>query len=346
MDMADIARSMSARMPWPVGSRILNVEDLPRGHGWEKTVAGLSDQSVDFSGKIDAAAAALVEHYLCGEKLVRFYEIDAGSNPAIAQALEVATIPDGQFKDSYPAYLSEDELASASNDPTLVAIEKTESGTGLVFASARVIVKREPLDDADLPETLVDQYEEIYGVRQIRYQAMDIIWVPSHGKYVDVRVDYPKDMQRDTGGAAQTILQAKFHEIVGSGFLGTPINLFPLINKIYRAPKEGSIVELAFGTTTASIKHEKMRRKALCLRDETYHKGGKAALGTPIEPYRLSVVWKRPISAKRFSTPELSLNSSAMVSASVQPTMIDAVVRNCMGYDDFDFVKSRMEHYL
>jgi hypothetical protein len=45
-------------------------------------------------------------------------------------------------------------------------------------------------------------------------------------------------------------------------------------------------------------------------------------------------------------TPELSLNSNARASADAQPVMLDAVVRNCMGYADFDHVKARIEHFL
>lgn len=178
-------------------------------------------------------------------------------------------------------------------------------------------------------------------------QAMDVVWIPSSGNVIDIRIDFPQGMHRDVGEAAQAAVRSEFFKLIGADdSLGTPVNLFPLINAIYRAPKEGTVVELAFGTTTASTKHEKMRRKAHCLREETYHKGGKAALSTPIEPYRLSVHWRRKIGRDKFSVPELSLHSSGRASADTRPELIDAVIRNCMGADDFDYVKSRMEHYL
>jgi hypothetical protein len=202
------------------------------------------------------------------------------------------------------------------------------------------------LDSTDLKEGLYDEYEEVYGLKQIRHQAMDIVWIPTHGNYIDVRIDFPQGMHRDVGEAAQAFVKSEFLKLIGDDGLSVPVNLFPLINKIYRTPKEGVVVELAFGTTTASSKHEKMRRKAQCLREETYHKGGKAALNTPIEPYRLSVLWKILIGQKKYSTPELSLNSSSRMSADAQPALVDAVIRNCMGRADFDHVKSRMEHFL
>jgi len=77
MDMGELARSLRARMPWSVGQKVLRENELRRGNGWENTVARLSDPEFDFSDKIDAIATALREHILCGEKLVRFYEVDS-----------------------------------------------------------------------------------------------------------------------------------------------------------------------------------------------------------------------------------------------------------------------------
>ena len=48
MDMEGIARSMRARMPWPVGQRVLRENGVARGHGWEKTIARLSSKDADF----------------------------------------------------------------------------------------------------------------------------------------------------------------------------------------------------------------------------------------------------------------------------------------------------------
>jgi hypothetical protein len=346
MDMSEIVHTMSLRMPWPVAQRVLADAELPRGHGWERTISALSDETVDFSEKIEAAASALIEHHLCGEKLVRMYKVTPDAKAGIQKKLERIKVPESDFKESYPIYLTEDKLDDAPNTPTLIAIEHAEHGTGVVFSSARIVTTRETLDSADLKEGLYDEYEEVYGLKHVRHQAMDIVWIPAKGNYIDVRIDFPHGMHRDVGEAAQAHVKSEFLKLINDNELSVPINLFPLINKIYRAPKEGIVVELAFGTTTASNKHEKMRRKAQCLREETYHKGGKAALDTPIEPYRLSVIWKLRIGKDKFSSPELSLNSSSRTSADMQPAMVDAVIRNCMGYADFDHVKMRMEHFL
>lgn len=345
--MSEIVRTMSERMPWPVAQRILSEIDLPRGHGWEKTIAALSDETADFSAKLESASAALVEHHLCGEKLVRMYKVSPEAKTDIQKKLQRLKLQDSDFKTAYPVYLSADKLEDAPNTPVLIAVEHTDHGTGVVFSSARLVTTREVLDLTDLKDGLYEEYEEVYGLKHIRHQAMDVVWIPANGNYFDIRIDFPHGMHRDVGEAAQAYIKAQFLTLISDdGNLNAPVNLHPLINKIYRAAKEGIVVELAFGTTTASTKHEKMRRKAKCLREETYHKGGKAALTTPIEPYRLSVIWKLLIGTNKYSTPELSLNSSARISADAQAVMFDAVIRNCMGYEDFDHVKARMEHFL
>ncbi|MGL3104853.1 hypothetical protein [Bradyrhizobium sp. BR 1432] len=347
MEMSEIARTMSKRMPWPVAQRILSVAELPRRQGWEKTIAALSDQDMDFSEKLDVAAVSLVEHHLCGEKLVRVFKVGSTKADAIRAKVKRLEVPESVFGDVYPLYLDEDALADAPNKPTLVAVERAENGTAVVMASARIVTTREPLDANDLRDGLYDEYEEVYGLKHVRHQAMDVVWIPSSGNVIDIRIDFPQGMHRDVGEAAQAAVRYAFFKLIDfEDSLGVAVNLFPLINAIYRASKEGTVVELAFGTTTASTKHEKMRRKAHCLREEAYHKGGKAALSTPIEPYRLSVHWRRKIGRDKYSVPELSLHSSGRASADSHPELIDAVVRNCMGCDDFDYVKSRMEHFL
>jgi hypothetical protein len=227
MDMSEIVRSMSDRMPWPVAQRVLAEAELPRGHGWERTISALSDETADFSEKIEAAAAALVEHQLCGEKLVRIYKVPAKAKAAILSKLERVTIPESKFKKSYPIYLTEDELDTSSGKPTLTAIERTDNGTGVVLSSARVVTTREKLDPTDLKDGLYDEYEEVYGLKEVRHQATDTVWIPTRGNYIDVRIDFPQGMHRDVGEAAQASVKSEFLKLIDDDGLSAPVNLFP-----------------------------------------------------------------------------------------------------------------------
>lgn len=344
MEISDIARTMSARMPWPVGRKILAEVGLPRAQGWEKTIALFSDEKKDYSAKLDEAVDALVEHHLCGEKLVSLFQLDAETKAILLTKAAELTPPESALKDVYPVYLTPNDLEVAPNKPTLIAVEETSVGIGVVFSSARVVTVRELLDPNDFKDGLNSDYEEIYGLKHQRHQAMDIVWIPKQGNFAEIRIDFPDGMHRDVGAAAQAQVATAFSMLVGVSALEHAQNLFPLIGKMYNSQYEGTVVELAFGTTTASNKHEKMRRRGLCLREETYHMAGKAALDTPIEPYRLSIVWKLPIGRDKFSGPELSLNSTSRSSA--QPFLTQAIVRNCLGYADFDHVKERMEDFI
>lgn len=189
-------------------------------------------------------------------------------------------------------------------------------------------------------------FDEIIAVKHRKMHSLDAVWIPNNGDYVDVRVDFPAGMYRRNGEAAHLQVASAVAGLMGTDVLQTPINLFPLIDMIYQSAGEGRVVEMSFGTTTSSIKNEKMRRTRASLRDETYHVGGLTALGTPIEPFSLSVAWQRQFSSGRFSHPELSLHSTSRVSGQANPELFDAAITRCMGYDDYDFVRSRIVHYL
>jgi hypothetical protein len=143
MDMGTLARSMRARMPWPVGRRVLQEIGLPRGRGWENTVVRLSSKEGGYNDKADAVAEGLKEHLLCGEKLVRFYEVNEKTKSTMADVLLKVKPSESAFEDAYPALLSENELEAQSISPILVAVEELEDGVAAVFASVRSISLRE-----------------------------------------------------------------------------------------------------------------------------------------------------------------------------------------------------------
>lgn len=336
-------------MPWSVGQLVLSESSISRARGWDATVERLCSSGSRSDAKLDELATSLKEHLLCGEKLIRFYELSSAEKDELLQHIHTTALPEGPAVNAYPALLSVEDMASHPSGLQLVSVEHRENGTALVYSSIRTITQRVEISKTELSQSAAEElsdFEEIYAVKNTKLQAIDTLWVPNGGNYVDVRVDYPLGMLRQTGEIAQLKVCEAVVGLVGKDILGTPLNLFPLIDQIYKAKDEGTVVELAFGTTTASIKHEKMRRRHSDLRNENYHVGGKAALNTPIEPYKLSVVYKRRISERKSSTPELSLHSSVRISGKTQPVLTDAVVRKCIGFDDFDHVRSRIEHFL
>lgn len=350
MLIEDIARSMRTRMPWPVGQKILRVLGVDRGQGWDRTVEKITQAEIN-AERLDDLTEALREHLLCGEKSVRFYDIDQFAADACCEFAAVKAISsESPFVLAYPSILPETSLAGLPAKPTLTAIEEDEVGIAFVFCSVRTIIVREPLGPEDFPDHAADglfeSYDEIIGLKNKFVQAFDVVWVPKAAGRADVRIDYPAGMTREVAETAHIIIRDTFEKLVGHPVLGDSINLFHLIDRMYFDPNEGSVVEIGFGTTTASVKHEKMRRKGLNLRTESYHIGGKANLQTPIEPFRVSLVWSREIGKDKLSNPELSLNSNSRVAGSASPAMHSVVIRRCMGTSDFAFVRAKIEHHL
>lgn len=336
-------------MPWAVAQRVLSECEVRRSQGWEKTIEQLSNDTVDYLQQGDKLKEALKEHILCGEKASTFFHVPSNEMEEARGVITRLQAPVNEFQKAYPLSLTDEQLSSQPLGGQLAAIEKREDGVGLVFCSPRTMTSREPLLAADFPDNgvhLFNRFDEIVGMKIRRFHAFDIVWVPNEGNLIDVRIDYPTGAHLDQVLAALKDIINKLKDVFGKHILVSDVNLFPLIDSMYFDPKEGHVVELGFGTTTASLKHEKMRRGGLCLRKEAYHKGGSDALGTPIEPHRISIVWRRPISDKAFSTPELSLNSNSFAAGSDDPTLKTVLIQKCMGEDDYQFVRQRIEYHL
>ncbi|SMC51765.1 hypothetical protein SAMN06297251_103125 [Fulvimarina manganoxydans] len=345
----ELGRSMRDRMPWTVGRKILEQHDVSRGRGWDNTLEKLADEDIDFSGVIEPVRLSLFEHTLCGEKLSRFYRVDSRTMSEFREAAFDLRPNDSIFRDKFPIVVDEDDLRGAPLGHTLIDVSQTDTGTAIIFSSVRSVMVREELHPEDFPlgsAAAKGNYDEIIGIKNKRVQGLDIVWLPEQGDIAEVRVDYPHGMLRNAGEYAHDKVRSHLMAELGRDYLGEPINLFPLISRMYHDHAEGSVVELAFGTTTASLKHEKMRRGSISLRDERYHRGGLAALSAPISPFKVSIEWERAIDERMRSKPELNLHSNSRTSGSEQPVLLDAVIRNCMGVEDYEFVRGRILQHL
>lgn len=347
MSITHVAASLKARVPWEVAHKILEMCDVPRGMGWDRTLEKLADSDEIPEAAESDLREAMREHILAGEKLTRFYALsdeDASGLRKAAAGLSVGEL--NKFAAAYPLHRTDDDIATLKvTKPVLVAIEQLEDGTALVFASIRAQEVREPVDISGEMGAALGNYEEVVGIRHVKRQTMDVLWIPKEGNTVDVRVDFPKGMLGDQGSLAHEHLREQLSVLLGQDYLSAPANLFPLVDRIYRSTTEGVVVELAFGTSTASLKHEKMRRSNVCLRGETYHVGGTTALAVPIAPYRISVQWERDRGTIS-SRPELSLHGQFRMTHLVDAPLYEAVIRKCVDLDDYNYVRSRLESYM
>ena len=59
---------------------------------------------------------------------------------------------------------------------------------------------------ASMPSRTTEElavYDEIIGVRHIRHQAMDVLWIPAMDNFVELRIDSPKGFHKDVAAIAE-----------------------------------------------------------------------------------------------------------------------------------------------
>lgn len=349
-DIRDLTNSMRDRMPWPVARRIFEENEVVRGRGWEQTISKLGTGRFVDDDKLSALRESLKEHALCGEKITRFYSVETEALNRVYEIAQDLQPPSSAFADRFPSLLTEEQLEGLPLGHQLIHVEEEDGvGISLVFASVRSVSTRVELGADDLPagaDELMERFDELVGVKNKRVQGLDVVWLPFGNDTVEVRIDFPQGMLRQAAEAAHASVRGALESLLGEDILTSPQNLFAVIKSMYYDQNEGSVVELAFGTTTAALKHEKMRRGDLSLRDEKYHKGGLAALSEHISPFKVSIEWTRSLGNNLISKPELNLHTNSRIGGSEEPRLIDAIIRNCMGRDDYEFVLERVRHHL
>lgn len=343
--LSDLLDSFANRVPWDTAKKILKDKDLPRGRGWSATRAKLEEALKGDEHTEAVLRDALVEHMLSGEKCVSFYQLKSEAAALLRNRLLETRVE----KTPFPYLLSKSEIDRAPlSKPRLVAIETIGSDIAAVFSSVRMVEIQETIEIEKLSKAeagkLAD-YSEVVGVRREKKQTFDVMWLPLSGDRMELRIDAPKGLPHEMAHVARQQLTSAVENSF-SLTLPTPVNMFPLVKKLYDDPSEGQVVELTFHTTTASLKHERMRRRKSCLRKEIYHMAGKQALNGKISAYRLSVQWPRDRGKKNVSIPELSINGTIHMLHETHPFLGDVTLRGCMDTDDYNFVQQRILHHL
>jgi len=345
-----------SRVAWPTMQKILNNHGLSAGQGWTKTIQKLSSFSElgqEQANKVNSLEDAYFEHLLVGEKAVRFFSLDADSISKIAKYFESVQLDECFYTNSFPYPIDDEKLAKADNLPHLVKIETVNNGLAVIFCTKRIITERKELDLEELSEvTLYElkEYDEIIAVKRHMRQFFDVVKINSETNTIKVLIDNSGGISSDDQTNAFKQITSFFNRIVvDSGVsglpLGEPVNLYPLLGKLYNDGNEGQVCEIAFITDEHSIKQERMRRKNSDLRTETYHSAGRNAV-PQIVPYRLGVCWDFNISVEVKSKPELMLAGKLATLSETSPQLSRAIICNCVGLDDYSFVIQKINGHL
>lgn len=353
------ALAMKTRVPWDVAERVLSEFDIPTGTGWPNTIDKIKE-NLD-PGK--ASKTGLEEwyrnHLLYGEKSIRLYELSESQMSELRQHFHSASVKKTEFSDAYPVPIDEKRLESSlETGPVLVGLERLETGIAAVYASIREGEIRHALKNSfekELREQL-DKYNfsEIVGIKSLKMQAFDVVWVPDYGNRIDIRIDIPLSLTQESAILPHEVMEGLLFQLFDFHEFRKPINLYSLIGRIYRNSCDGIVRELQYATPTASIKYEKMRRKSFCLRKEPWHDAGVNKIQGAIQPFKIIVTWpdqdvrSEPSvgNGKPRSVPELSLKGSVRMLHTEDPRLEEAVVRNCSSVEQFNFVRGRIDQYL
>lgn len=346
-----ILNSLEARMPWTLANRAMKRAGLDGSQGWDGARAKYA--TTDHPEAEAFLVDLLRQHALCGEKMTKFYAVRSAVKAELSEAINGLSPADHPFAELYPLVMKEAELTEQTSEPVLVSVERTDDGVGAVFAQTIKLTSREQIPIGEVfndPDNVRERYDEVIGLKFEAVQLFNIIWVPHHDGMVEVRTDFPRGMRQELAHEIQSQFKEIANSLVEGAPLEQPIDLFPLISSMYETKGEGAVVELSFKTSTASIKNEKMRRTRLCLREELYHKGGKDALGTKIEPFKVSIRWEFQHEGQAYQ-PELTLaGTSRGQQTAGGPTTVQlvsgAVIKNCIGIVDYEHVKAKMVAHM
>ena len=355
MNIESILKSMRMKtIPWDVTKEILERCDIPSGKGWDKTIEKVENlENTDSeSGIQNQKFKLLLDFYkqtlICGEKSVCFYSINHEKKNLLIKHFKETRIRDSIFAQFYPLLISKKELETLPvSNPELIKVEFFDTGIAAIYSSVRTVKQKVSLKEEDVlnkDNEYIGQFSEIYGVKNTNLQAFDVVWIPYQEDEIELRVDCPVGITRNSYAIAHQSLLSNVFLQIGEEIEVTPLNLFPLIKKIYNEEIDAKIVELGFNTKTASTKHEKMRQKH-CLRQEIYHQGGAEAIEGDIEPFKISAQWEVPTYKKR-SFPELTLNGTFRMVHRIEPLLYECIIRNCINMYEFNIVKNNIKKYL
>lgn len=358
MQLEVLIDSLRARMPWHVMRELIRLHNLENGLGWEKTIPKWVTYAERSKKDYDRLYEILLNIYeqqvLAGEKTTRFYRVTSEYIRPFCENLAVECLPETPYSSVYPLPLTNEPLAEVDTQTHLCSFSQSEPREPYiaVFCTKRTVTEKVPIRVDEYLDQLPDElglqgYSEIVGVKTHTKQFFDVMVVDPNFESVELRLDSGHGLKSDDRSQAFRQFENTVNESISKKLaipfsLPEPTNLFPVIDALYRS-SEGRVCELAFTTEGGSVKHEKMRRKNTCLRQEAYHVGGSEAVEGCIAPYRIAATWERIMSLKvAKSEPELMLPGTARMLQAPNASLDEVVISNCASSEDYTFVINKL----
>lgn len=324
------------------------------GRGWEDTIKKLTDSknADEFSNGFNQLKEWYCNHLLVGEKAVKLFCFERSQIDNLTKLLLSYEIEDTIFHEAYPFPLTEERLEKADSLPKLVEVRNLKNSLAIVFCTKRFFTERTEINLDGLNEEAkkaFNDYDELIGIKQHMRQFFDAVILWKNKNLIEVRIDITSDMPSQERSMAFIQIMKQFNNLAKEHLgielaLKENVNFFLLIDRLYKS-EEGKVGELAFTTDEGSTKSEKMRRGAVDLRDETYHRAGRKAVHH-ITPYRLAVLWKFSLLEEIETQPELLFPGQARTLSNSTQELGEVIIRKCSGLEDYNFVLEKIISYL
>lgn len=178
------------------------------------------------------------------------------------------------------------------------------------FSLIRETTVRQELNQNDLKDSIVDEYQYIYGVKKIPLGCYDSITFDLENQRIITAIDLARVLGRNELNVAQNNFYRHLKSIIDdkklSQYLEEPLDLFPQIQKFYDEPKDNKtngVIEINFITPAGTAHYEKLRGDSKDLRIAPYHEKGVEGvknekengvlLNNDITPYRIGKKYYR-----------------------------------------------------
>ena len=152
MSLSQVVHSMRRRIPWEVGKTIIKEIGLSTGRGWDKTAHKLLEDHL-VASKETPLRLALEEHILCGEKSVRFYQLENDDMDLIRQFSKSCEVEKSPFSEYFPNLVPEDDLSALRPlGINVVAVRNYPDASAIILGSVRSVQHRQLLTSDDFPD--------------------------------------------------------------------------------------------------------------------------------------------------------------------------------------------------
>ncbi|MFN7534525.1 MAG: hypothetical protein ACK5QD_06200, partial [Brevundimonas sp.] len=244
-----ILAAIRDRFKFTVGKRLIVAGNGPSGRSYDEVVEKLADDVAVLSAlNEDALRAALIGGLLANDKLAVFYEIDEARLRDAHREFDQAAIsaPNHALATAFPFTLTETALKTLPlNEPVPVHLLEMEGATALLFATVRLVEKRENIDVRHLSPALTSMYESVVGVTKQYVHSMNAVILPYSGSIAYILSDNSEKTTPVSAQLDQISIRNAANQILGGGFFSKPINLFGSIKNLYKAPTEGDVALLS-----------------------------------------------------------------------------------------------------